>query len=335
MIKKYSFFCFLLLLISNAIWGQLIEIEKIEKPKFDASIKAKYEYATETKMSRFSVRNSRMGLSGNIIEPISYRVQVELSNQGEFQILDLCAKIRPIPNLEILFGQTSIPLFNSYIITPSQLMFANRAFIGKYFTGTRDIGVTTSYKINYRDIPFELNLGVFNGSTINDPIWTDKLSRAARLIIGDMDGWRSSFKYYRYPLSNEKDYTFWGADLRFGKDNYKIETEIMNRHNRFTDTDRLSIYLQGAYAFPLNNKGAIKDITPAIRWDAIGENINKSKFDASRLTFGIAFGFSPKPFGSLIRFDYEYYFVDNPIAEFDRYPEMDSNKFTIEILLIF
>ena len=304
-------------------------------PKFDASIKTKYEYATQTKMSRFSVRNSRMGISGYITDPVRYRIQVELSSEGKFEVLDLNGTINLFKGFNVTLGQTGLPIFNSYIITPSQMLFANRAFVGKYFTGTRDIGVLASYKTTIKNFPVELELGIFNGSSINNPVWTNRPSYAGRLQIGSMNGLRATLKFYENPHPGSDDYKFRGADIRYSGRNYKIEAEYMDRYNVTKNIHRSAFYLQGACNFYMHNFGIFKNITPALRWDLIGEDLHLNKIDAGRFTIGLAFGFSDKPGSSLIRFDYEHYLVERPIAEFSKYEEMDSDKFTIELLLVF
>lgn len=311
------------------------QINSERVPKFDASIKTKYEYALETKMSRFSVRNTRMGLTGNISDPVSYRVQAELSSAGKFEVLDLSGTVTLFDGFSLTLGQTSVPIFNSYIVTPSTMLFANRAFIGKYFAGTRDIGAVAVYRTQYDGTPITFEAGIFNGSTINSPVWTNRLSYASRVQMGGMTGWRTTAKIYRYPFNEVRDYFFWGADVRYAQARFKAEAEVMNRHNYYNGVNRLSFYIQSAYSFPVAGSDIIKNIRPALRWDAIGENLGSNKLDANRLTFGLAFGFTERPFGSLIRLDYEHYFVSNPIYEFDRYDEMDSNKFTIELLILF
>lgn len=67
----------------------LSQIKTTPSMKFDATLKTKYELATETGMSRFSVRNSRVGLFGDLNEYVSYKFQIELSNEGKFDVLDL------------------------------------------------------------------------------------------------------------------------------------------------------------------------------------------------------------------------------------------------------
>lgn len=328
-----TMFCIFSFFYSNLSYSQNRLSEFL--PRFDASIKTKYEYAFDTKMSRFSVRNSRMGLAGNIVKPVTYRVQVELSSEGNFEVLDMSANLKLAEGFSVTFGQTSVPVFNSYITTPSTMLFANRAFIGKYIAGSRDIGILANYEFSGTPFPLMLELGIFNGNTINKPLWTDRPSYAARVTLGEMTGLRATGKIYRYPKTTTEDYVIWGADLRYAQERYKIEAEVMNRHNKYDDVDRFSLYVQGGYSFPLKSDGLFKNFTPVMRWDAIGEDLKDKIFDANRLTFGLCFGLTKNPFGSLIRIDYESYIVKRAITEFDRYDEMDSDKLTLELLIIF
>lgn len=314
----------------------LSQIKTTPSMKFDATLKTKYELATETGMSRFSVRNSRVGLFGDLNEYVSYKFQIELSNEGKFDVLDLYGTIKPIKNLELSLGQLSIPIFNSYMITPSQMMFANRAFHAKYFApGTRDIGALVAYNTKLIGIPVKFETGVFNANLINKPEWTKQVSYSARVSLGSMDGFRSTAKVYRYPGHDTTDILIWGLDFRYGKERYKVEAEIMNRHNFRTPDDLFSASLQAARSYPIKKSKIFKDITPAIRWDGIGHNFADRGFDINRLTTGFAFGFTTKPFSSLLRIDYEHYFIRDHIKELSKSAEMESSKITLELLLVF
>ena len=320
------------IMVCTSGYSQGIEFSK---PKLYGNIKAKYEYATDPGMSRFSVRNSRLGLTGEISEWISYKGQVDLSNEGRFSVLDLNISMRLLEGLSLTLGQMSIPLFNSYTVTPGELLFANRPFIGKYFASTRELGAIVAYKTGWDTFPVSVEFGLFNGGTINNPIWTNEPSYATRLQLGGMTGFRFTAKYYDYPFSAIEDYTFWGVDARYADTNYKIETEVMNRYNDFDGTNRVSSYIQGAYVFQLRNPGLVRNIIPALRWDSIGESLGNGMFDNNRLTLGLSFGLTDKPFGSLFRIDYEHYMTDNPIPEFLTGREIASDKITFEILIVF
>jgi hypothetical protein len=114
-----------------------------------------------------------------------------------------------------------------------------------------------------------------------------------------------------------------------------VETEIMQKKSKTIDNkDMLSYYLQGAWNIPIRTR-MFEFIRPAIRWDAIDERRNEAGFDVNRFTAGIGFGFNEKKFSSILRFDYEWYFVNNEMQIFSKNAEMASNKSTIELLFTF
>ncbi len=302
--------------------------------KLDGTLKNKFEHATEAGVSRFSVRNSRMGITGDINSFYGYRAHVELSDEGQFKVLDLSGTIKPLKGLAFTLGQTSIPLFNRYIVGPGEMMFANRAFIGKYFLGTRDIGLLTRYDFRLGTVPTRLEFGMFNGNIINDPIWKNKMSYGGRVTVGSMKGARVTAKIYDYPNSENKHFLFYGADLRYEGANWKIETEVMKKESKTEfHNDLFSYYLQGAYAIPIKTK-LFEYMMPALRWDAINEKQGSDSFVANMLTGGLDFGFDHGRFLSILRINYEWYFVKNSPPIFKSL-EMESDKVTIELLLTF
>lgn len=303
--------------------------------KVDGTLKNKFEYASKTNMSRFSVRNSRIGVAGNINTYSAYRVQVELSNEGKFSVLDLSGTLEPVDGFSLTLGQTSIPLFNSYIVTPGAMMFANRAFLGKYFLSTRDLGFVAKYDLLLGAVPAKLEFGVFNGNTINDPVWKKNMSYGGRIELGSMQGFRMTAKMYDYPNDETTHFLFYGADLRYEKERWKIETEIMKRESKTEfHTDMLSYYLQSAYVIPIQTK-LFEFVKPAARWDAIDERTHVKGFDVNRLTAGVGFGFKNERFSSILRLDYEWYMVNHKMDIFLPSEEMDSDKFTLELLFTF
>lgn len=303
--------------------------------KVDGTLKNKFEYATKTNMSRFSVRNSRIGVSGNINPYSAYRVQVELSNEGKFSVLDLSGTLKPIEGLSLTLGQTSIPLFNSYIVNPGTMMFANRAFLGKYFLSTRDLGFLAKYDFLLGVVPTKLEFGLFNGNTINDPVWKENMSYGGRIELGTMQGFRMTAKIYDYPHNETTHFLFYGADLRYEQKNWKVETEIMKKESKTElHPDLLSYYLQGAYVIPVRTK-MFEFVKPAVRWDAIDERMDVGGFDVNRLTAGIGFGFKSERFSSILRVDYEWYQVNHNMSIFASNEEMDSDKITVELLFTF
>ena len=303
--------------------------------KFDGSLKNKFEYATSEDMSRFSIRNSRVGVKGDINDFAGFRAQIELSDEGEFKVLDLSGIFTPFKGMTLTFGQTSIPLFNPYVVSPSEMMFANRAFIGKYFLSTRDLGINAKYRFGIGDMPVQLEAGAYNGNAINDPVWKNSLSYGGRLQLGSMEGLRFTAKIYDYKNSEERHHLFYGADLRYEVDRFKIETEIMKRDSKTEFyNDLLAYYVQTSYRFPIKTR-YFNYFLPAVRWDGIDEQLNVSGFDTNRLTVGLGIGTDNSLFSSILRLDYEWYFRNNEMSVFDPANYQDSDKLTVELLITF
>lgn len=333
--KKRISFLLSIMLFSCLVNAQTTDSVSFPNFKVDGTLKNKFENSLQDGTSRFSVRNSRVGVSGNINKYSAYRIQVELSNEGKFSVLDLSGTLKPLEGLSLTLGQTSIPLFNSYVVSPGTMMFANRAFLGKYFLSTRDIGLSAKYNFSLGAMPAKLELGVFNGNTINNPVWKKKMSYGGRIELGSMKGFRVTAKMYDYPNDETTHFLFYGTDLRYAANRWKVETEIMKKESK-TDyhSDLLSYYVQGAYDFPVKSK-LFEFVRPALRWDAVDEDFNTDGFDVNRLTTGLGFGFKNKGFNSILRIDYEWYIIHQQMDIFNSSDEMDSNKITMELVFTF
>jgi hypothetical protein len=305
--------------------------------KFDGAIKTKAEMIVGDGSVRFNVRNSRLGARGDVGEYLSYRIQVELSNEGVFSPLDLYGTLKASPSISILFGQQSIPFENNYVVTPAEMMFANRAFVGKYFTpGTRDIGAAVHCRWKLGAIPLETQGGIFNGGKINSPQWSGNPSFALRLIAGSMDGFRASAKVYKYTGVGRRLF-FAGADVHYADRRWRIEAEAMNRESDSAPS-LFGAYAQCARSFDFTPLRMFKLLTPAVRLDAMGYNALKTGLDASRITAGLNFSLAFLPYESTLRVDHEWYFLrrNAVFPDFDnRDAHLTDNKLTVELVVKF
>lgn len=306
---------------------------------FDGTLKVKWELSEGDQ--RFNIRNSRVGVKGAVGSFVNYRIQVELSNEGSFSPLDLYGTIKPAEGLTINFGQSSVLFDNGYVVTPGDMMFANRAFLGKYFNpSSRSIGAIAQYAFALGKVPMEIAAGLWNGEKINDPVWMDKPSWSARLMAGRMDGFRASLKSFRY-YSLTQDLLMLGADLHYADRHWRLEAEAQNKRSYSDRSDLQGAYLQGAYTTYFERQdGFFNCFTPAVRWDAMGYDAFSRGFDVNRLTVGLNFGISKLPYGSVLRLDYEWYFLrdgaDAPGTYFvDRDMHAADNKLSLELVLRF
>lgn len=332
--KKFFFLSGTLgmLLIASQACAQQITAQ------FDGTLKAKWELSEGDQ--RFNLRNSRVGVRGAIGSYVDYRIQVELSNEGTFSPLDLFGTIKPAKGLNINFGQSSVLFDNSYVVTPGELMFANRAFLGKYFNpSSRSIGAIAQYRFALGSVPMEVAAGIWNGEKINDPVWMNIPSWSARIVAGRMDGFRTSVKSYRYH-SLTQDLLLLGADVHYADRIWRVEAEVQNKHSYLDGSDLQGAYIQGAHTSYFRREGMFNCFTPAVRWDAMGYDALSRGLDVNRLTLGINLGLSKMPFGSVLRVDYEWYFIRKGIDASQRYfvnsdLHAADNKLSVELLLKF
>ncbi len=304
----------------------------------DGTLKTRLEWSARTGDQRFNLRNSRIGAFGDVNKYVGYRVQVELNSEGNFAVLDGFVNIRPANNLELSVGQTAVPFENAYLITPSEILFSNRVFIGKFFTpSSRDIGVKASYRIGSA-FPITLVGGVFNGGVLNDPQWTKRPSFALSVHAGSLDKFRATVKAYRYP-GEENDWLFVGADLSFFKNNLLLQAEVMNRYDYDAATaatrNFTGAYLQGAYTIPYRFLALFHAIVPAIRWDAMTYDFIDRGIDVNRVTAGLSFDLTGRLRSSCLRFNFEQYFVRDEPPNLRLEEHTFDSKMTIELLLKF
>ncbi|MGD0342569.1 MAG: porin, partial [Bacteroidales bacterium] len=257
----------------------------------------------------FEVRNARLGAKGKINDYMSYKVELDLSDEGKMKVLDTYIKFTPVANLDFFMGQRKIPFSTDYMRTPAENIFANRSFLAKYICdGMRDIGFYAEYKFN-GNLPVDMIAGAVNGTGNNNPEWIRKPNLSARVIAGHDEGLRVAGNFYSGETQYRDHIAMLGGELRYATGNFFVESEYIS--SNWTDTLSARVhdygfYIHSYYNFMLNKK-MIKMISPTARWDFMGSSVHNNDIDADRLTFGINVGFEPKQFYSEIRLNYENY----------------------------
>lgn len=296
-------------------------------PDLDVILKVKTEYDLDNSLIRFEVRNARFGLKGKINSFMSYRIELDLSDEGKMKMLDAYVRITPLKNLDIYMGQRKIPFSTDYMRNPAENIFANRSFLAKYINdGMRDIGFYADYKFDI-GVPVDILLGAVNGTGNNNPQWIEKPNFVSRLVFGSETGFRATGNLYYGEAENKDHLALFGGELRYNNGNFLIESEYISRN--WTDSIRIhddGLYLHSYYNVILTDK-IVKMITPTLRWDYMGDLIYSGRIDASRVTVGLNVGFDPKQFHSEIRLNYENYFKSSlPIH---------TDKLTLEFIARF
>jgi hypothetical protein len=138
-------------------------------PDIDGIVKTKAEFDLYNSLMRFEVRNARFGAKGKINPFMSYRLELDLSDEGIMKMLDAFVRFTPVPKLDFYMGQRKIPFSTDYIRSPAENIFANRSFLAKYINdGMRDIGFYANYKFT-GSVPVDIFAGAVNGTGNNNP----------------------------------------------------------------------------------------------------------------------------------------------------------------------
>lgn len=329
--KKYLILSILILSLNRVILisQDTPEIKSAHVPVISGILKTKFELDLNNSLVRFEVRNARFGAQGTINELMSYRVELDLSDEGKMKMLDAYVKFTPLKDLSFFMGQRKIPFSTDYIRNPAENIFANRSFLAKYINdGMRDIGFYADYKISGQ-LPINIVLGAVNGTGNNNPRWIKKPNLVTRLVIGPEKFFRATGNLYSGEDPLRKDLLMFGGEIRYEKGSFLIESEYIKRN--WTDSLSVRLHDDGLYFHSYYNftrkQGPIYMITPTARFDLIGNSVFSKMADASRLTLGVNIGFAPKQFYSEIRVNYENYFRG--------YLPIHTDKLTVEFIARF
>ena len=153
-------------------------------PEIHGTIRGKYEYQTEDGEGRFEVRNARISVTGKVIDAVSYKAEIDLSDEGKIKMLDAYTKVTPAERLDFKIGQFRVPFTIDAHRSPHQQYFANRSFIAKQVGNVRDVGASVAYKLKGA-CPLILEAGLFNGSGLTDQkdYWTKAMNFSAKAQV--------------------------------------------------------------------------------------------------------------------------------------------------------
>ncbi len=310
--KEFILSCLIsVLLVSGpGLSGQQTTGDRPEyAPDIDGILKTKVEFDLNNSLMRFEVRNARFGAKGKINNYMSYKAEIDLSDEGKMKMLDAYVRFTPVKNLDFYIGQRKIPFSTDYLRNPAENLFANRSFLSKYINdGMRDIGFYADYRFK-GNLPAEILLGAVNGTGNNNPQWISKPNLIGRIIAGSEKGLRAAVNVYYGEAMYKEHLSMLGGELRYSNGSLLIESEYIRRN--WTDTLSVrqhddGLYVHSYYNLAVENR-IIYLITPTARLDLIGFSVFENKVEASRITLGINFGFEPRQFYSEIRLNYENY----------------------------
>ena len=314
-----------------------ITISKKYIPRINGTIRAKYEYQPEISAQRFIVKNARLSASGNVMEKISYKIKVDLLNEGKFRMLDAYIKYNPLKDLYFTLGQMRVPFTIDAHRMPHIQYFCNRSFLAKHAGNVRDVGFRGTYTLPDGAVKFDA--GIFCGADIqNQNDWHKGINYSGKITFQPLGKWEivtcvqkiqpGEVKIHIYDIGTH--YTF---------RNLFLETEYL--YKRYKDHAFDDVHALNAIAkYDFHPKKLFDRISIVGRYDYMTDHSNGKNTDSltgalqlthygrERATGGLTFSFRKYV---EIRMNYEKYFYGKEAVPL----KSEQDKVVIEGVLFF
>lgn len=322
--------------------------DKVDRtPEVHGTIRGKYEYQPEEGQGRFQVRNARVSLDGDLNKVVSYKVEIDLSDEGKIKMLDTYTRIKPLRGLDFTIGQMRAPFTIDAHRSPHLQYFANRSFIAKQVGNVRDVGATIGYSFNV-GFPIILQAGMFNGSGLTNQkdFWTNNINFSAKAQLFFPRGFNLTLSTQKIRPDNVS-VMMYDAGAYYHAHGWHAEVEYLYKHyghGAFKPVHALDAFV--SYDIPLR-KCFFTKISPLIRYDYMSDHSDGLRYNAeggedvegslvindyqrSRITGGVTLSLD-LPFISDIRLNYEKYFYrDGAIAK-----PSEKDKIVVEFMTRF
>lgn len=285
------------------------------RPEIHGTVRAKYEYQPEPDAGRFEVRNARVSISGKVVPIVSYKAEIDFSDEGSIKMLDAYTRVTPLRELDFTIGQMRVPFTIDAHRSPHQQYFANRSFIAKQVGNVRDVGATLGYTF-HPGFPIVVEAGLFNGSGLTDQknYWTSDINFSAKTQFMFPGGFNLVLSAQKIRPEEVNIYLY-DAGLYWHSYRWHVEAEYLYKHYT-RDAFRAVHAFDGFVCYDLPLRKVFSKVSFLGRFDYMGNHSDGTGADGvlsltdaerKRLTGGVTLSLS-KPFISDIRINYEKYF---------------------------
>lgn len=265
----------------------------------------------------FYLKRARVSLTGSAAqEKIDYRLQVDMA--GSPKICDLYFRYKPLNELNLQLGQFKVPFaIENELIGPTTFEFIEYSYITTYYSRNnaafdgiastgRDIGLQLYggfiEKEGYNIINY--NVGVFNGTGINNKDNNSSKDVVARLMIKPFKGFSLSGSYMyaetRFGGAEYMKSPRWSVGAWYDSRHWVARAEYAQA--KFGDINSQAFYAMAGYHFEKP-------------WSIVGRyefiNDNRDTLNQERITLGGVY----KPFKFLrLQLNMSYTMNDTPVS---------------------
>lgn len=307
-------------------------------PTIYGTLRGKYEWSPQIGASRFQVRTARIGVSGDVLDNVSYKADIDFCDEGKIKVLDVFGKLTMFERqFSVALGQMRLPFSVDAKRGPGSQFFANRSFLAKQVGNVRDVGVTLSY--NPTNTKFNVEAGVYNGNGLtNQTPWNQTMIYAGRMNY-TLSGIKAEVGF-QSQRPDQVRINLVDVSLSWTYGNFFIEGEYMNKH--YTNNAYKTVHgynIQALYSIPMRK--IFNSISVLGRWDSMTDHSDGKRDDMgklsmthpgrNRLTGGLTFSFFKK-IGADIRLNYEKYFYHDDMVAVD---DNGHDKLVVELVVNF
>lgn len=232
-------------------------------PSFKLSGYSQVEYIhPESGVSGFKIRRARLGLGGEILKNVTYKIQVETVMNPI--LLEIQVEARLFEQAALRFGQFKVPFSLENLTSSAGLDTINRSQVVELLCPGRDNknkGRDIGIAVEGRYSVLEYTLGIFNGAGINRMDDNKYKDFAGRLLVMPLDSLSLGAALYRGKTTSAGGVQFdkrrTGFELQFSKNKFTIKGEYIFGEDG--QVKKSGWYVQGGFDFiPGKIQGVVK-----------------------------------------------------------------------------
>ncbi|MDE6453913.1 MAG: OprO/OprP family phosphate-selective porin [Muribaculaceae bacterium] len=311
-------------------------------PEVHATLRARYELATESGDGRFQVRNARVNLNGSLTDFLGYYLRADFCDRGSFKMLDAYAIFKPDAHWRVMMGQMRVPLSVDASRSVHNYWFANRSLPARDMWGSRKVGLKARYSFSPAGASAFVEGGIFSSaSTSAQTSWSKNYTYA---VIGAVEAgdWTPEIGFQSNELGSTR-VNLWNMSLTWERDGlWEAEGEVLWKCYSNNAARTVFAYnLMARRFFPLNCRFANR-LSADLRFDSSTDNCDGARNEhgdlivtqtaRKRLTVGATLAWLKGPVNTHLRLNYEQYFHK---AGHISSPSDGANRLCLELMLHF
>ncbi len=309
-------------------------------PEIHATLRARYELATESGDARFQVRNARVNLNGYVTDFLSYFMRVDFCNRGKVTVMDAYATLRPSERLQVMMGQMRVPLSVDPSRAVNRYWVVNRPFLSKDLWSSRKVGLKGRYRFNLGKAPAYVEGGVFSSaSTTTQDTWSKSYTFGVIGVV-TLGDFTPEAGFQSNEVSNVR-INNWDASLTWRNGLWEAEAEVLYKHYTHKAAAATKAYnFMARRFFPIKCRWANR-VSVDLRFDGMTDNCDGDKGEDGRLlvtrtarkriTVGSTLAYISLPVKAHLRLNYEQFFH----SESHVWTPADGNKLSLELMVHF